>query len=324
MATLVLGQSQPPPSLDSHHDPPETLLHNVSIASYSSETPATREFTLFRSLPVELRHKIWHYAISVPRIVDMEKVPCWQHESLNTGYSYFADRWHYRIKNPPPLFSTCVESRNEALKVYQKHQELDEPTPNPPWIRCDYDILHLKAKRWDEEGRYVPHMWCEYDVCAWSYPGSNFSDGRYSAKRDCFKNLEALAINRELFFRAGDYVESVVRQLFPNLKLLIVLIDDEIDIESSWNIKDHAFEPYEGDPFDEPVIRRWAFTSASTGPFTPVSRNSWYRYFIETKMERYFQREQAKFQNYDPPYITIMGCALPAGLEIPSCGRLPA
>ncbi|TVY82915.1 hypothetical protein LSUE1_G001893 [Lachnellula suecica] len=325
MATTIHDGSQPPPSPYLTCVSPDLLIRNALIASYQSEPPGTGLFTLFSSLPVELRVKVWQHAISVPRIVGMEKVPCWEHESLNSGRSYFADRWHYRIRNPPPLLSTCVESRREALKAYQTHDNLNAPKSNPPWIRYDYDILHLKARRWDEQGQQVAHMWSEYDVRGWNYPGGNVSDGHYSPKRECFKKVEAMAINRELFSgTTNDYVEVLVRRTFPNLKLLIILIDDEIDIETAWEIKNHSFSPYEIPEANPGFVRRWAFTAASTGPFTLVSsQNSWYRYDVEYKMHRYFTREKVRIKSFVPPYVVVMGCALPKAMEIPSCGRLP-
>lgn len=307
-------------------DPPEPHLSNVFVASYHLEPRTEGEFTLFSTLPVEIRHKIWHHAISVPRILDMKKVPCWEHESLNTGKSYFADQWHYRIKNPAPLLSTCSESRQEALKAYQPPGNSSTPTSNPAWIRHDYDILHLKAERWDENGVRVQHMWGEYDTRPWSYPGRNISDGKLSLKRECFKKIEILAINREILFQTNEQVETVVREWFPSLKLLIILIDDEVDIEKAWDTTPPLFDSYERAPISQRFLPRWAFTSASTGPFTPVSsRNSGYKEYIEMKMQRAFGGEEDSSESSQAsPYVVVMGCTLPDGLEIPSCGRWPA
>ncbi|KAF4635692.1 hypothetical protein G7Y89_g2389 [Cudoniella acicularis] len=305
------------------HPIPTSLLRNASIASYRSESPGVGCFRFFPRLPIEIRLKIWHHAISIPHIVEMEKIPCWQHESRNE-ISYFPDRWHYKIRNPPTLLSTCSESRKEALKAYHRSvpDKTTSPSENPPWIRFDYDILHLKTRRWTGDGKNVDHEWSEFDVRGWSLPEENVSGGRYSKKRECFQNIQALAINRELFFATTDREESVLRRVFPNLKLLIVLIDDDTDIQKLWKIRRQDFSTYESNDMD-PIVLRWAFTSASTGPFTSISCNHGYQQYVERLLRHRFKMEEKIFKPYVAPYVMVMGCSLPTGLEIAECGRRP-
>lgn len=49
---------------------PRILVNNALLASYRSEQPNTYSFALFPKLPSEIRIKIWHFAISIPRIVE--------------------------------------------------------------------------------------------------------------------------------------------------------------------------------------------------------------------------------------------------------------
>lgn len=308
-----------PPSLD--YEIPTSLLRNASIASHRTESPAEGCFRLFPDFPIEIRIKIWGHAISIPRIVEIEKFPCWQHGSLNE-IRYFPDCWHYKIRNPPPLLSVSSESRNEAMKDYNcSTNDSITCTGNPPWVRFDYDILHLKVRRWTRNREHVAHEWSEYDVRSWSLPPENISGGRFSKKRECFKTVQALAINRELFFATADCEESVMRSVFPNLKLLIVLIDDDVDIQKQWKVRRQDYSLYENDEIDS-IVPRWAFTSASTGPFSPISRNFGYQYYLEKLLQFRFKMEGKK-ANYVAPHIVVMGCSLPAGLEIPACGRRP-
>ena len=50
---------------------PRTLVDNALLASYRGEQPDTCSFALFPKLPSEIRIKIWRFAISVPRIVEV-------------------------------------------------------------------------------------------------------------------------------------------------------------------------------------------------------------------------------------------------------------
>lgn len=80
----------------------------------ASEEPRT--FTLFPKLPVELRDKIWGYACSVTRNVDI-----WI-RSLDMQLGYFYERllyfYFYSSLPPPSVLHVNSESRSESLKYY--------------------------------------------------------------------------------------------------------------------------------------------------------------------------------------------------------------
>jgi hypothetical protein len=301
------------------HDAPRNLIQNASIATYHAEPPATGKFTLFPNLPVELRIKIWHHAISVPRIVEMEKTPCWQHESTTSatiGLPEKPDRWQYRIKNPPPLLCTCAESRREALGVHTNENNVEELTSNPPWIRYDYDILHLKVRRWNEQNQYIPHMWAEYDNLE--------GDGSMSAKRQCFARIEALAVKRELFLGTDDWqdrADIVVQSFFPKLKLLIILIDDKLDLDVTQDPTDYVVFDYEESKNSRG--RRGCIT-ASASPFTPVSyHNVYYQSYIEEELDSQFEWAKPYSEGYLAPHVVVMECAHSSRPKIPGCGHRP-
>ncbi|CAG8950848.1 hypothetical protein HYFRA_00003065 [Hymenoscyphus fraxineus] len=305
---------------------------NISEASHFQQSPAHGSFTNFAHLPVELRLRIWHHAISVRRIVEMEKIPSWDvsspededEDELHTP----PDRWHYTIKNLPPLLSTCSESRQEVLKACRGNpkQPDSQGQPAPAWIRFDYDILHLKARTWyDNYGRATGHRWYESDIRD-SKKGEK-SLGRNSPMRDYFKNIQTLAINRELCFMTMDREASIIRQFFPNLKLLIILIEHTVDIGRKrcqmWKLHEQKLAAGESSDVD-PEYLKWAFTTASTGPFIPVS--SLYQQSIERRMRRGLEKEEKRFgrKHYVAPQVVVMGCSLPPGLEIAACGRMTA
>jgi hypothetical protein len=107
----------------------------------------------------------------------------------------------------------------------------------------------------------------------------------------------------------------------PNLQLLILLVDDEYDIPDFWGIYNGDFKEYEDDWGD--FQPRWAFTEACTGPYKMNIQNEAYFDYIDEDTERRFKREEEDYEGYVAPLVMPMGCSLPPGLKIPSCGRLP-
>ncbi|KAG9236049.1 hypothetical protein BJ875DRAFT_457505 [Amylocarpus encephaloides] len=297
------------------------FLFNTSIASYRTESSGHGSFALFPKLPVELRVRIWAHAISVPRIVEMEKIPSWHDEICrNIGQP---DRWHYRVKSLPALLSTCSESRQEVLEASRGNANSSiGPTdsPDPAWIRYDYDILHLKARTWvDIYGTWIGHRWFEPDVRETSryYDHEN----RNSKMRNCFNNIQAVAINQEVFLTTAERPSNVMRHFFPNLKLLIVLIDGGAEIHGIGRLRTKGLDTCGVDPY-----QRWAFMTASTGPFRVVCERHIYQRDIERTMRRNFRIEEERSKDSVPPYVApqvvAMGCSLPPGVKIPACGQI--
>jgi hypothetical protein len=63
------------------------------------------EFTLFPNLPLELRRKVWRFATSTERIIEIR----WGHRK----------DWYYSSTPPPSVLHTSRESRIEALRCYE-------------------------------------------------------------------------------------------------------------------------------------------------------------------------------------------------------------
>ena len=107
----------------------------------------------------------------------------------------------------------------------------------------------------------------------------------------------------------------------PRLQVLVLLIDDEYDIDDMWYIQNEDFTKYEDDWGD--FQPRWAFTNACTRPYKTDIPNTTYCYYADEDMEKRFNREEEDYEGYVAPIFMVMGCSLPPGLKIPSCGRLP-
>ena len=95
---------------------------------------------LFPKLPTEVRLKIWHYAMNEPRVV--------------------RDNWPYKtkrcgLKNNPVLLHVNQESRQEALKRYEKVFSNDNIYAdfNQDTIFVDSSYLNLKLDRTNYESR---------------------------------------------------------------------------------------------------------------------------------------------------------------------------
>ncbi|CAG8971214.1 hypothetical protein HYALB_00001377 [Hymenoscyphus albidus] len=97
-------------------------------------------FTIFSNLATELRLKIWGLSIlSNPRIIEIL-----QRGTDTSNYSFYTPTC-----NPPP-FSTCQESRAEALK----HYHLSFPTVSQPGIiyfNPIIDIIYYPSWFWRHE-----------------------------------------------------------------------------------------------------------------------------------------------------------------------------
>jgi hypothetical protein len=280
---------------------PRTLVDNAKIASYHGEPQDTRLFTLFPKLPPEIRFKIWQCAISVPRIIEPA----------------FDKHWHFKKTHPPPLLSSCAESRRECLKAYETTSSI----AGPAWIRFDWDILYLKHLNFSE-GFAQPNF--QVSIKRWDSQDEEVSDesNKWIGKPRFFEKVHTLAINREVLTQTWDDYECIIRHFFPHLKLLVVLIDDGIMIDEVWDIKNNDFEAYEGDWGEFPP--RWEFTRGSTGPFTVIfTENMRYKEYIEIQMEKHFKREEEDYEDYITLALCVMGCWLPPGVEIPECGRWP-
>jgi hypothetical protein len=113
-----------------------TKQHILNAWNESMESP-DYTFTPFPNLPTEIRFRVWEYALSTPRIVELGKV---------RQTSSPATQFQYKHKPVPPLLHTNSESRVVSQQVYRSFAspaELSELDCGN-WIRFGYDIIHLR------------------------------------------------------------------------------------------------------------------------------------------------------------------------------------
>ncbi|KAE8442750.1 hypothetical protein EG329_002890 [Mollisiaceae sp. DMI_Dod_QoI] len=104
-------------------------------------------FSPFPRLPAELRCKIWRFAMTQPRLIEMEWGPSRNDENISMG----THQWHRvspRSRIPPAVFWVNAESRAEATIVYTL-RTFDSitagykpvPTEKQIYFNDDVDIL---------------------------------------------------------------------------------------------------------------------------------------------------------------------------------------
>ena len=114
------------PSEDTHI-PPELLselpFHSEDEFTNEFEEKSSPKFTLFLSLPIELRNKIWEHACFIPRNLEVKS---WNYgkriaiPTLDTNEENPWQVWIYRSNTvPPAVLSVCLEARTIGLKYYK-------------------------------------------------------------------------------------------------------------------------------------------------------------------------------------------------------------
>lgn len=117
----------------------------------------------------------------------------------------------------------------------------------PLRFRPDWDILHLKN---------FDFVFGEKDFSGSGFHGTGHwesepSDTELVAPPDkllelcsmahLFKNVKVLSINRETYVSSRQDASDIFQYYFPNLVLLIILIDDDIDVLSSRHLSFPCF-----------------------------------------------------------------------------------
>ncbi len=165
-----------------------TKLSSNADADNQDES-MVHEFTLFPNLAVELRLKIWKFALPGPRSIKIRRV-----KTDESAYS----KQNFRItgmNEVPALLRTCHESRTEALRFYKRM--FGSVDGRPQYFDPSIDTLILFS-------------------CPWRHPKLT------RLLRD-FVITEYLVVGRGSRSKPSNHFKSLFLA-FPSLKILVVQI----------------------------------------------------------------------------------------------------
>lgn len=109
---------------------------------------ATPNFTIFASLPAELRLQIWHLSFHYPRVIEIRT------DDYPSNIDYIQNAQGNRVSDirwvtkcpPPAALSVCRESRREALKVWTLRFELLASGDEVIYINPLLDTIYVNLK----------------------------------------------------------------------------------------------------------------------------------------------------------------------------------
>lgn len=244
---------------------------------------------------------------------------------------------------PPSVIFACRESHEQVIQAYNLYKnataERHADADTTRWVRLEYDIIHMNlvptgqepdlaelSRAFAKPGHTTPirqHARLNSQV--------HLSTDKWLNRPFGFDKIKTLAICRDLLVHLPDDYESFVRHFFPNLLVLIVLIDNETDIDEDWSIHDLEYGRYEKavpkklrSPGNPHGITRLDFIKKCKGPFKEVKLNIDYRMDIEFEMRKRFEKEEDSYDFYIAPRIRVLGASVPEGVSVDECGRLPA
>jgi hypothetical protein len=211
-------------------------------------------FTLFSSLPVELRLQIWAGAMPKGRIIEISYPPCSQ------SHPYLRARC-----SPPSLLAVNQESRGEALQRYSL-LKLNSPDTSggEEYIPVDYETDTLFFNF------FVSHH--PLDLDGWMGDLEDRPEERAKVRRLAFRFHQRMVDGISQCFWPDNYMCYQWLSSFPNLKAWLVVLGED--------------EPPRGP--DRGVLK---FTLQDTGRARCVVRDI--RKNVERARERYFDREWA-------------------------------
>ncbi|PVH77493.1 hypothetical protein DL98DRAFT_267011 [Cadophora sp. DSE1049] len=297
----------------------QTVVQNIDTAEYAGMPTSQRTFTCFARLPAEARRRIWCNALPGPWIVGLEK-----RYLLNAKGSL---SWQYIPENPRPLLQTCKESRTVARRNYgiEKWQNKLNKVPSTPWIRYDHDIVHIRDLDFSLEGN--GYVW--YDEKRAGY--TNGDEYSFEGRPDCFDHFEALAVTREILEKPKHRTAYLLRSFFPKLRVLVILIDDEVDFDEVWpeygsecgddgpdyESGDEAVDDPDDDSDDNywnnNTLPRVGFTTNCAGPFSEVCKNEEYASEVQSEVLDMLEEESTLCFRYYVPEVLVRAASFKPG-----------
>jgi hypothetical protein len=240
------------------------------------------------------------------------------------------------------MILACRESHEEVMQAYKVYKNATlyrcSIAKLTRWVRLDHDIIHMKLM---PDGHF-PDL--AQISLAFAKPGhttplrqharlnsqAHLSTDKWLSRPFGFDKIRTLAISRDLLVHLPDDCEPFIRHFFPQLLVLIVLVDNETHIDENWGNYDLEYSNYEkAIPENErPVgnpdgIPRLDFIKNCEGPFKEVKLNIDYRMDIEFEMRKRFEKEEHNYHFYNAPRVRVLGASVPEGVTFDQRERLP-
>jgi hypothetical protein len=211
---------------------------------------------------------------------------------------------------------------SEASKTVSPTKRLASSPSAPLFFRPDVDILYMKDFEFRSSYTGISSPGHHHEIQKVS-PDVQFTKISLSTFNALVSVPEAirctlvLAVNREVFLRSSSSGEWLVKQYFPNLKLLTILIDDDSEIDQQKEWRNYAH--YEGSDLyweaESGKGMRNEFCEMATGPFELNVRNKMYKDYVENDVARAFEVEEELDDEYTAPVVIAAGCYLPEDID---------
>ncbi|CZR64466.1 uncharacterized protein PAC_14364 [Phialocephala subalpina] len=219
-----------------HHDHLETFPRTAAevaklIAEYPETDPAKRRDEYFK-----LTGRVCRVLCENAQIAEWPTMP-----SADSSFTIFPElpekvpsstanasqALQYRPRYPPPVLQTCVEFREEALRAHELERigDKQEDVARTEWIQYNRDV-HIR----------------DLDFSSPEHGYRDGEDNEWTGRPACFEHIETLAVNYDVVLPEIAAAPSLIRHFFPKLRVLLLLIDEEYEIEKFWSGNYHRYE----------------------------------------------------------------------------------
>ncbi|KAE8447112.1 hypothetical protein EG329_011096 [Mollisiaceae sp. DMI_Dod_QoI] len=180
---------------------------------------APQNFHVFPNLPTELRHRIWHFALPCPAVIEIEFCP-------------LAGRWFCpstSLPLPCSLLRSCLESREVYLKHYKPSiREVERRVYSRALEGCNHDFGNE-----ENAGQRLVYLDLNIDIV---YIGPS-SQGELCFTKfslECLLDIPAMKGLRYLAVEYAEWNNDLANELreietlalFPKLERMTVLVED--------------------------------------------------------------------------------------------------
>jgi len=291
----------------------EQLINNTTTAGCAGNVTSKRYFPLFPKLPKELRDLVWGLAFECPRIVELEQVGRWElsyhHVALPMGTSGRTFVVRHKPLHYPPLFHTCRDSRDQALRIYERDRKVNvrNKVPSSRWMRYDYDIFYIKD--FGRKGRHISKFMDNIEVVAITWDALLREQFSYSGVEF------PLVYDKNHEFEMERLVD--ILRGYMSLRVLVILINDAVDIQPRFEklpVADKLHRDFSFYESWERVVQRCRLELDVTGPYKKIEKNTEYEERIKRVVMKSCQGGSSHLKVV--PRVVVRSYSLPLDAEM--------